>query len=314
MNNNSPTKLSIEYTLQAIHINTRERKESSGRFAVNSYSNLAMFYKDLRLYDQALVYYDSTAMLVKKFPEQYNFILSSRLHRSDIFFHTGNYQQSIDESSAGFLESKKRYDTSWMLSFLNQKAQSQYYQGELPEAIYAADNAIAFANYQLEQYQKIHLSGSTGAMTQVYFELSTAFKTKALIYEDMGKDSLAELFFERAIKERILSVVNNDFGQVAGDYNDFGNFYLNSLESFKKANACYLKTLEYAKKTEDVERISKAYLNLGQSYYLQLNYKLAEYYYAKSLSQLGIIASPDFLQQPTSNELNRIVNKEFTLV
>ena len=316
INNNNPTAVSIEYTLRAMRINTTGAKGSSGRFAVNSYSNLALYYKDLMLYDKALHYFDSTILLVNKFPDQFNFLLSSRYDRSDIFFRTGNYQQCIDESYVGFLESKKKSDTSWMITFLNQMAQSHFFQNELSRGIAAVDTAIAFTNSKLKQHLKTNRnkSESIAAAKKIYFELSTAFKTKALIFEQMGQDSLAEKFFQQTIKNRIISVTDDNFGQVAGDYSDFGNFYLNSIKSFKKANACYSKTLEYAKKSSDNERIAKAYLNLGQSFYRQHNHKLAEHHYLKSLNQLSTTPSIDFLQQPTSVQLNRIVNNEFILV
>src|SRR5688572_13213187 len=119
----------------------------------------------------------------------------------------------------------------------------------------ASNKALLFATTQVEQYEKNnpgHPNATAGVdMKAIHFEMSTAYKTKALIHEKMGYDSLAEQYFIKTINERLVSVVNDDFGQVAGDYNDFGNFYLNTVGSFKKANACYLKTLEYAKKAED---------------------------------------------------------------
>ena len=313
LNNNRPTSSSIDYTTEAIRINTSGSKGASPKLAVNSFSNLAIYYRNLMLYDKALDYYDSTIARASRYPDQDRFVLSSRYDRTLIFFITGNYQKSIDESYAGLLESKIRADSLWMTSFLNQIAQSSFSQNQLTEATRAADKAIDISNILLRQLQHASQSATTN-LKRLYFELSTAFKTKALTAEQMGDYPLAEKLFNQTISTRFKSVEDNGYGQVAGDYSDFGNFYLNSVKSPVKANACYYKTLEYGRKSDDRDRLAKAYLHLGQSFYRVDNYKLAESQYLKSLNQFVQVPFTDFFQQPTSIHLQHIVNNEFVLV
>ena len=315
LNHNSPTSQGLDYTLQAARINLNS-PAGSRRFAVNSYSNLAIYYRSLMLYKKSLDYFDSTIALVAKYPDQYKFLFTARQERSNIFFHTGNYQQSIDEGRAGLIEAKNISDTSWMINFLTQMAQSHYSLYELAEGIEAADKAIAFANTLLKQSRK---GGAANlevdpVSKRLFFELATALKAKALIYEQLSNYSVAEDYFQQTIRNRINSVSDDNFGQVAGDYNDFGNFYLNSMKSFHKATSCYSQTLVYAKRSNDPERMAKAYLNLGQSSYQQQQFKLAQSYYVKSLNQLLPEPYTDFLRQPISTQLNRVVNNEFILV
>jgi CHAT domain-containing protein len=314
-NDDKPSDASIKYTLQAIRVNRSGSRKSSERFAIKSYTNTAIYYKALQLYTEALKYYDTAAMLAMRFPDQAAALLTIRYDKSNIYFHSGNYQQSIDESTAGLLESSNTGDSSRMLSFLNQKAQSLYYQHDLDRAIVDADRAIESASRLLHEAVASNSLNSPDDATKVFFyELSTAYKTKAFIYEQLEKDSLADTYFRKAISNRINSVINENFNQVAGDYNDYGNFLLNRVRDYKRANSSYWKTIEYAQKGNDPERMAKGYLNLGQSYFRQKQFDKADNYYAKSIATIGVKTVSASGAIPASGQLASIVNKEFVLV
>jgi len=59
------------------------------------------------------------------------------------------------------------------------------------------------------------------------FELASALKTQGIIFAKQRYFSLAEASFNKCIAERIKS---KELWQVAGDYNDLGNLYCDSLK------------------------------------------------------------------------------------
>ncbi|HXB06702.1 MAG TPA: CHAT domain-containing tetratricopeptide repeat protein, partial [Puia sp.] len=103
---------------------------------------------------------------------------------------------------------------------------------------------------------------------------------------------------------------SKDFRQVAGDYNDLGIFYGDTLGEFQNARACYLMAIKYAKKEGDSVRMARASVNLGGNYYRQGRLDSASSCYIRAMDLLKIGKGEDFILNPTAAELSAMGNKE----
>ncbi|MEO8148716.1 MAG: hypothetical protein ABI723_13815, partial [Bacteroidia bacterium] len=93
---------------------------------------------------------------------------------------------------------------------LNQRAQSHNYLDQLSEAMSDAEIILKYASLSLHR-----------------FDIASALKTKALIKEKTKQNSEADLLFKKSIEVRIR--INDAEAQIADDYTDWGNFYLNTM-------------------------------------------------------------------------------------
>lgn len=290
--NNNDLATAIEYTLEAVRINTAAQKNSSAYFVTNSFYNLGFYYEKLQLFDKALIYYDSSIYYAYN-TKQVNLIPDSRQKKAFIYFVKGDYQKGIEESTIGLIEARKNNDISLASALYNQRAQSYLYQNEFSLAFADSDSAIMSDKLFHDQFQ-----------------LCSAYKTMALASAKQRNFHLADSLFKIAIQERKKT---RDFSQISDDYTDYGNFYLNEYLNFTKARLCYLSTIDYALLANDHEKLAKAYINLGQAYFREFNYNRSEIYYVKAMQELELIKGNNFLENPTSKQLNLIGNKELLL-
>lgn len=284
----------ISFTIAAVQLNMSGKKNCSKFFAIKSYNNLAFYYDSVMLYSKSISYFDSTIILAKNFIGKQDVVLDCRLRKAVIFLQTGDYQKNIEESTIGLLEARKMQDSLSVLFFLGQREQSYFFQNQLQPAMNDATLAESYALLFNNKY-----------------ELATAIKTKALINEKKQLLTKADSLFRKAIYARIQS---EDFAKVGDDYMDYGNFFLN-LKNYQKAKDCYFKTVEYAKKGNDPERLARGYSNISQVAFYEKNYASAQAFYQKALGYLKLSSNPkDFFSNPTAKQFSIIPNKELVLV
>jgi CHAT domain-containing protein/tetratricopeptide (TPR) repeat protein len=282
--------LAIGLTLQALNINTAGSHGASLTMAVTDLYNVAVYYNRMSLFKKALLYYDSAIVLAGRTGDRYNVIGDSRLDRAYIYFRMGDYEKAVEESDRGIAFSLKNNDSLSYLFLLNQRAQSLFFQGKLSSTLSDVSIAIPLA----ERLNKP-------------FDLASALKMQGFVFSKQRQFSLAAASFNKCITERIKSKA---FGQVAGDYNDQGNFYSDSLKSYQRAENCYSIAIRYAKKEADSTRLARVSLNLGRNYFYQAKFDKAMSFQLQAMSYLKISKGSDFLLNPSAEELVPIGNKE----
>jgi CHAT domain-containing protein/tetratricopeptide (TPR) repeat protein len=285
---------SLTHNENALAVNNAAGKGKSQLLKINGYFNYAYYCEALMLYRQASIYFDSVIVLWGNQPDTSDFVIDSWRNKVYLSFITGDYQKAIDQSQLGLSLAK---DSFYYVYFMNQTAQSLFLLGQLDEALTGGNLAAAIAER----------NGN-------WWELATSYKTVALIHERKTEFELANIFFKKAVEARKLTL-NNDL--IASDYNDWGNFFVNSLKQYSKAEQSYLKTIEYANRMDDsVQRslkISMAFGNLGENYLDQGKVKQAETFFLKSFSAMGINIQNDIKLNPPSSAFNRIMNKDLVM-
>jgi CHAT domain-containing protein/tetratricopeptide (TPR) repeat protein len=279
----------LSYALLALKINKSAGKYSSTILAIKIYSILGHYYDQLLLFKKALAYYDSTIDVASNIPSAVNYLLDARVYKAYIYFRMGDFQKGVDESTLGLHLSSFIKDTVYYIRFLNQRAQSLFYQNDLQQANFDEDNAIKLA---------VSLSQT--------FQLASAYKTKALTAAKQQNFPLAEELFKTSVDQRILS---KRYEVVASDYNDFGNFYRDSLHLYIKAKDCYFKAISYASKANDSVRLGMININLTRTFIYEHNYKEAEQNYLKEMQFLRLHDGDNFLYNPPASTINLLGNK-----
>jgi len=284
---------SIRNTLQSVDINTSGKKGACPRFAVGSYHNLGFYCEKMNLYDEALRYYDSAALLAIRFPGQEALLLRVRQYRSNIYCTKGDYQNCIEEATRGLQTARSLNDTTFMLKFLTQRAFA-YARQQLSQPA-TADLAVAFT---LE------------ALKNDIVEKTAALKSQAVLLESEGKFPEALAIYNETIKYRMLG---NYQPLVAEDYLDAGNMLLYRMGLYEEGRNYLLKTVRTAAKENDPVREAKACIGLGSFYYYKKDYTRSLAYCTQALTRLGIRAVATDWQNPASAELNRFQDKEILL-
>lgn len=290
------TKESVDYVLESIHINTSGNKSASQGYVINSYYNAATFYRTLNLNSKALAYYDSVILLNKRIETYNENAINSRVFRADIFFKNGDFQKCIDECTSAMSEAKKAGKINAVMESFNRRAQSYAYLGFMDHAFSDADSAEKYA-------QGLHVD----------FEMANALKIKAQIQVSRREYDEADKLFTQAIITRLKTKDNN---QIADDYTDLGNYYLQKKKDYRQAENCYFHTIEYAKKSNNPERLCKGYINLGELSSQSApgkQYAVSEMYYRQALKVYGI-SYTSFLQNPALDKLSSIGNIDLVLI
>jgi hypothetical protein len=283
----------LSYALQMLQINAPGKKSFSKILQVENYSLLAHYYDQALLFKNALSFYDSTIIAAKDLPAAIDYLLDARLYKAYIYFRAGDFQKGVEESTIGINLSSTANDTFY-LRFLNQRAQSLFYQGSLIQANSDVTHAIRL-----------------GEKLNQPFQLATAYKTRAQIAAYNQDFLSAETFFTKAIKERI---VTKRYNVVAFDYSDFGNFYRDSVHSYNKAKACYFKAIEYLSKAAvDSEYLGMININLTKTFSYEHDYKKAEKYYLEQMKYLKLFTGNNFLINPAAKAINLIANKHMAI-
>ena len=251
---------------------------------------MAYFYDQMNLFRKALFYYDSTISISKNMPDKVHIMADSRLFKAYIFFRMGDYQKAVEESDLVIAVSLPAGDSLYYLYALIQRSQALFFRNNLPAAIADVNVAIPLAQ----------------SLNQT-FELAGALKTRGLIYAKQRAFGLAEASFRECITIRIKT---RKFWQVSSDYNDLGNFFSDSLKSFRQAAECYSMAIRYAGKEGDSTRMARASLNLGRANFLKHQLNGAMQSFLQCMRYLKISDGTDILENPSTENIAPIGSKE----
>jgi len=282
--------VALEVTLQALRINTSGKAGASAAAAATDLYNVGIYYDNLTLHKKALAYYDSAILFASRGPDIDDVAASSWENKAFIYFRMGDYEKAVEEGERARVYALQRRDTVGYLYALIQRSQALCVQGKMSLAQADVRIAIALA-------RAIHED----------FLLAGALRCQGIIFSDLREYPKAEASFSECIATRIRS---KDLRQVAGDYNDFGVFYRDTLRQFHKATTCFLQAIQYAKKERDSIRIAEVSINLGGNYYHQGKLDSAVSCYLTAMNLLKIATGADFIRNPTAGELRPMGNKE----
>ncbi|MGN6212669.1 MAG: CHAT domain-containing protein [Parafilimonas sp.] len=281
----------IKFTKAALQVNNASNTGSSIYLNINAFFNLGSAFETLLSYPQALKNYDSSINLASKFIDTNTFALDARTAKANIYFSSGDYQKAVEESIKGAHLAEIENNTSAKTNFLNMQAQALFFQNNIEASL-----PIAYA--ALNASKKINDA----------FELATAYKTLALIYNNKKVFDSAKYYYNEAINYRLKTT---SYSNIGADYNEFGNFY-NGLSDYKNAAKCYERFLYYAGKiTDPVDRsvkLSFAYLNYGESHFKQNKLTEAGNLYLKAMNTLKFNVS-GILQNPPINKISVFGNR-----
>jgi CHAT domain-containing protein len=283
----------FKYIESSIAINKSGQLASSKYLAAKGYYAFAYYYSQLNLLNKALIYYDSTINIAKTFPDTTKLILYAKLYKANIYTQNGDYQKAIDESTSGISYSIKHQDSATYISLLDQRAQAFYYVNDLEKSLSDINEILQISSRQKN-----------------FFELAAALKLKAFIFQKQQKFTKADSLFKKAITIRNETKI---FEQVANDYIDYGNFYLDSLHNYKRAEYCYNKTISYGEKLDDSILLSKASANIAEIYLQQNNYQESLVFCMKSLKYLNPGTENYIYQNPSAEKLSQVSVKELSL-
>jgi CHAT domain-containing protein len=279
-----------------LKINAQLNSKGSKALTASAYYKLGLIYDNTSQYIKALNFYDSTILLSKQINDTNDLALNSRFSKTDIYFITGDYDKAVDEANLGMGASLQKKDTSDYIYFLNRKAQALLFENEFQLSLKDAFNALSLAR-----------------KTNYKFEEATSYKTIALIYEGKKMFDSALSYFNKTITTRLLT---NWPPQIASDYNDLGNFYLNSADQYEKSIKSFKQALVYADKTEDsLSRLLKKsmiYTNLAEVALKQRDLNEAEKFFLSAFSNLNINTN-NFLNSPSFNQLSSVLNKDLVV-
>jgi tetratricopeptide (TPR) repeat protein len=281
--------LALRLTFQALRINTDGKLDASSAAAVTDFYNIAFFYDNLSALKRSLLYYDSAILFASQGSDPQNVIADSWVNEAYVYFRMGDFEKAVTESSKAMNRALERSDSLTYLSSLNQRAQALFNEGRADAAFGDVRVAIRLA---LAQHND--------------FQLANAYREQGVILSGMRSFANAESSYSQGIAARLRT---KNSPQISGDYNDFGNFYSDSLKSYQKAAKCYRFAIEYAKNEADSIKLATAYLNLGRNYVYQRDYNESISCYVRANAYLKIGAADDFTRNPTSVELATIGNK-----
>lgn len=290
---NTDYNAAIKLTLAAAAINIAAENKEAIFLAVRNYANLGFYYDKMQQFAQAIAYYDTTIALAKKISGRENLLLDAEFGKTYIFFRSGDYQKAVEESTLGIAASLAAGDSLRYLDFLNQRGQSLFFQDQLQQSLTDIETAIPLA----EKFRQPH-------------RLASAEKMKGFIYACKRDFIIAEIAYKKSIKARLET---NDYGQIAGDYNDFGNFYFDSIGNYLLARANYTNAISYAMKRQDSVRLSRINLNIGRTFLEENNTAEAEKYFLKSLAFLRLNTNNSLLYNPFATTIAFMGNKELLL-
>lgn len=280
------------YTEKALRINMTYSSGASKEDGLISFFNMGYYYEKLEFLDKSLDYFDSTILMTKKYNGPVDYIPEVQAHKAYIYFVKGDFQKSIDEANTGFAIARKISDDFLILLNLNQRGQSNFFQGYNQEALSDINQAIDIS-----------------IRIKIPRETASAFKIKGFIYAQERNFREAENFFLKGINARFIT---GDSGQIAGDFIDIANFYRDSVAKPSLSFDYYKKGLFFANAVKDSIRLSRIHDNLGLTYTMIGNYKEAEKCFIKSMSYLRLPATLP-LSNPSAAAFSLIGNKELIL-
>ena len=287
---NKDYNAALEYTRKAIETNLNSKSGFSPILLSRSSYNLAYFYDEIGIFKEALQFYDTAIERSSKLAMANDYILDSRLGKAYIYFRMGDYQKAVEEASLGLQIARLAKDSSHCAKLLNQRAQSLFFQNRFDESLTDLDEAIMLAK-----------------RTNDPFQVASAYKMMGFIYSNKRDFSKAASYYQSAINERSKTEYT---GQVAGDYNDFGNFYRDSIKNYINSDKCYLAAIKVANKVKDSVRLARIHVNLAESKLRRDDFESATNYIQKAFTFLKIGSGPNSLNLTSASRISSVGNKE----
>ena len=283
----------IQHTLSAAAIAMAAEPTPAFFIATGHYFNLGFYYDKTQRFSKALAYYDTAIMVSRKIAGRESRMLDARLGKIYIYFRMGDYQKSVEESTGGIITALQLGDSLRYLDFLNQRGQSLFFQNQFEQSLTDIETVIPVA-------ERLHQS----------HRLASAYKMKGFIYARRRDFRVATTAFKDAIEARRQT---NDIGQIAGDYNDLGNFYFDSLRNLQSARLYYGQGMKYARQAKDSVRLSRLSLNMGRTCIDEGNFSRAEKYLSQAFVYLGVNVSNGLHGAAAVTALSLNQNKELLL-
>lgn len=287
---NNDYEKAVAYTLKAAGINKLFNTERSLYFAAGNYFNLGYYYTQVQQTGRALDYYDTAITISEKVQGRVATKLDASLGKANIFFKSGDYQNELEEGKLGINSAEAAGDSVRLLDFLNHTTQAYFYQDLLQEAYNDANKSIDLA-HKLQQP----------------FRLASAYKMKGFINAKLKEYAIAEKAFKDAVKTRLLT---GNIAQTAGDYNDFGNFFRDNLNNFKRADECYKTAIQYAKQAHDSIRLCRISINRAGNYLEHGELALADQCVKEALDYLKLKGSENIFSNPSIADMGFPGNEE----
>lgn len=268
-NHNVATDEAIDYLSEAIRINASGKPSAATGYLVNNYYNMGLFYRSLKSYRKASLYFDSTIVTDARLNTRNHFSLWAGYFRASLFFKDGEFQKCINECNRALVQARSANSQEMEMRLLNELSQSYLYLGRFPEAMEAATRAKQYAVALKDSYEE-----------------ASALKNEARVLAEEQQLDKADALFRKVITERQKT---KDYSQLSDDFIDWGVFYIDT-DDYEQSKLCFRKAIEYAKKGNHKDQLAKAWLNLS---FVEIdapakNYLLAEEYLNYSLQQLGI--------------------------
>jgi CHAT domain-containing protein len=279
-------ELGAAYTATAIDINKHTGKPEP--FLCNSYYNLAIFYLKLNLIYQSNSCFDQCIAVGKNFHDKYFIVGMAYTQLAFAAYKAGDYQQAKGIALKGMFYSNAAKDTTQLGALWAQKAQAEIELGDFKNARQSIDTSLS----KLKSTPTIQLASAYS----IYASLMKA-----------NRQYPASLFYYR--KAVTLNKDSQNYTQSANDLNDLGNVYSNELQQGNNARTCFYEGLDLARKYKNTYQIVGFYENIGVSYALRNDHKLALQFYQKGLNSLPInFTNQEITSNPTVSMLNQVSN------
>jgi CHAT domain-containing protein/tetratricopeptide (TPR) repeat protein len=286
----------ISNTLLSIEINRSNRKNVLPSFLANSYTNLGLYYKELLFYKEALRCFDSAVYFSEHFKSQEYFIIQSRLQRSNIFYRTGNFEKSIDESTLGMIAAEAAADDFSNALLLNERAQAMIFLKK-----------YGYAKKDIEKAR-----GILKKLTEVEDVIADSYRLSAMLGDLTGNYSEAKRFYDLAINT---AVKYNNPVVLADNYLEAANFLDLKIRNTGKALDYYNLALKLSEENNDVTLKTKILNNIGALYKRRGELKQAlEFYHAGLNTYIKGFTGKDVNSNPSAQQLAIIADKQLLFI
>lgn len=292
----------IENTLRAIRINTSGKKDACLPFAVNSYKNMGYYYEGLVIFDQALLYFDSSILLSNHFPGQEGTVKESRQERSRIYSLKGDYEKCIEEATLAIRLGEDTRDTVYTMKLLKQRAFAETKAGLYPAAANDIDLDYALASYARDTTAiagsldiKALIDAATGHTSQALKEYAQAIRLQ-----------------QAAATAKVRSAVSSST-ILADYYLDQGNLLMEGMDRLQDAENSYRKAFDLAVQAGDHLEAATACIDLNVLHLYRKEYRLAILDCHRALQQVDISPEKDILRNPPFSALAALQNKQLSV-
>lgn len=285
----------VFYTREAVLVNSSGKSGTEPAFLVNSYFNLAIFYKRLHLPKASHHYFNRCITAGSKYPDKYFIVFMAFEQQAYAYYQTGDYQQAVLVADEGLRFAAGLKDQNAKPPLLAQRAQSA---GELS----------LFAEAEADVKQAIAMLEKAGNEP---LHLATCYSVYAALLSKTRQPKAAITYYRKAFE---LNRANGNPEQSARDLQDMGCVYADELKASSAAMACYRRGIELAKASSDVYQLSALYSNIGVVYGHAKDYGRALFYYQKALNTMPLNFEDTSLKANPDLQMLKLVANDYFMV